>query len=106
MPFPAQLQSMYLWYRKKSLCFSSTEKKDIQEKYEFTMSAHNPTPQRSMTWAQYKDVAEFFTRPKGASAAGKPLDWSLFGTVLPSQEPYCALVLNSIIFFAPLAEGL
>jgi multiple sugar transport system substrate-binding protein len=80
---PASAQSMYLWYR-KDLFDSTAEKDAFKKRYGYDLPS--PTPQRSMTWAQYKDVAEFFTRPKGASAAGKPLDQPLFGTVLQAKN--------------------
>lgn len=80
---PCSAQSMYLWYR-KDLFENNLEREAFKKKYGYELPS--PTAQRSMTWSQYKDVAEFFTRPKGAKAAGQTLEQPLFGTVMQAKN--------------------
>lgn len=80
---PCSAQSMYLWYR-KDLFDSGVEKEAFKKKYGYDLPS--PSAQRSMTWVQYRDVAEFFTRPKGTNVAGQSLDQPLFGTVLQAKN--------------------
>ena len=80
---PASAQAMFLWYRKD--LFSNTEEQaNFQKRYGYPLP--QPTPQRSMTWDQYRDVAEFFTRPAGSTAAGETLQQDLYGTALQAKN--------------------
>ena len=80
---PCSAQCMFLWYR-KDLFDSEEERNRFQEKYDYPLP--QPTLKKSMTWSQYRDVAEFFTRKKGERAGGKELDNDLYGTVLQAKN--------------------
>lgn len=80
---PCSAQCMFLWYR-KDLFQDSGERQSFAERYGYPLP--QPTAARSMTWKQYRDVAEFFTRSKGTKAAGQTLDHDLFGTVLQGKN--------------------
>lgn len=80
---PCSAQCMFLWYR-QDLFSDAGERAAFARRYGYPLP--QPTIERSMTWKSYRDVAEFFTRPKGASAAGKKLDNDLFGTVLQGKN--------------------
>jgi len=80
---PCSAQCMFLWYR-KDLFSDLGERESFARRYGYPLP--QPTPARSMTWKEYRDVAEFFTRPKGATAAGQTLTNDLFGTVLQGKN--------------------
>jgi multiple sugar transport system substrate-binding protein len=80
---PCSAQGMLLWYR-KDLFENEGERNAFKARYGYAMPV--PTPERSMTWAQYRDLAEFFTRPKGQRAAGRFLEDDLYGTVLQGKN--------------------
>lgn len=80
---PCSAQSMFLWYR-KDLFSDPGERESFAQHYGYPLP--QPVPQRSMTWSQYRDVAEFFTRKKGELAAGKPLAKDLFGAVVQGKN--------------------
>jgi multiple sugar transport system substrate-binding protein len=80
---PCSAQCMFLWYR-KDLFSDPGERESFARRYGYPLP--QPTPARSMTWKEYRDVAEFFTRPKGAKAAGQALTDDLFGTVLQGKN--------------------
>jgi len=80
---PCSAQCMFLWYR-TDLFGDPGEQAAFRARYGYDLP--QPTPQRSMTWAQYRDVAEFFTRKAGEKAAGKTLDQDLYGTLLQGKN--------------------
>nr|VFK39950.1 MAG: ABC-type glycerol-3-phosphate transport system, substrate-binding protein [Candidatus Kentron sp. SD]VFK45372.1 MAG: ABC-type glycerol-3-phosphate transport system, substrate-binding protein [Candidatus Kentron sp. SD]VFK79533.1 MAG: ABC-type glycerol-3-phosphate transport system, substrate-binding protein [Candidatus Kentron sp. SD] len=80
---PCSAQSMFLWYR-KDLFASAKEQAAFKESYGYELP--QPTVESSMTWKQYRDVAKFFTRPKGFTAAGEKLEQPLYGTVLQAKN--------------------
>lgn len=80
---PCSAQCMFLWYR-KDLFRSEEEQQAFQQTYGYPLP--QPTIETSMTWSQYRDVAEFFTRTEGETAAGKTLKADLFGTVLQGKN--------------------
>nr|VFJ58824.1 MAG: carbohydrate ABC transporter substrate-binding protein, CUT1 family [Candidatus Kentron sp. DK] len=80
---PCSAQSMFLWYR-KDLFASTKERADFKTAYGYELP--RPTAEFSMTWKQYRDVAEFFTRPKGSTANGEELEQPLYGTVLQAKN--------------------
>ena len=80
---PCSAQCMYLWFR-KDLFNSETERAMFKKVYGYDLPS--PEPEYSMTWHQYKDVAEFFTRTKGSIAAGQILEENLYGTVLQAKN--------------------
>jgi multiple sugar transport system substrate-binding protein len=80
---PCSAQCMFLWYR-KDLFADAGEREAFARRYGYALP--QPSVARSMTWKSYRDVAEFFTRPKGAKAAGKGLENDLFGTVLQGKN--------------------
>ncbi len=80
---PMTTQGMFLWYR-KDLFESKDEQNAFLSRYGYDLP--KLTPEKSMTWAQYRDVTEFFTRKSGEMAAGKTLETDLFGTVLQAKN--------------------
>ena len=80
---PCSAQCMFLWYR-QDLFADAGERAAFARRYGYPLP--QPTVARSMTWKSYRDVAEFFTRQKGALAAGKELRNDLFGTVLQGKN--------------------
>lgn len=80
---PCSAQCMFLWYR-KDLFGSEAEQEAFQRTYGYALP--QPTIERSMTWSQYRDVAEFFTRNEGETVAGKTLEVDLYGTVLQGKN--------------------
>lgn len=67
--------SMYLWWR-YDLLEHPEEQKAFQNKYGYAL----PAP--PVTWKEYRDVAEFFTRKKGATLGGQVLDRDFYGNVV------------------------
>jgi len=90
--FPSNSCIMFLWYR-RDLLENPVERAAFKQKYGYYYSIP-PT-----NWIEYKDVAEFFTRPEeglyGVALAGKRHDactcewmnymWSFGGRVLDEQ---------------------
>lgn len=84
---PASAQTMFLWYR-KDLFSHPSEQEAFAERYGYALPL--PTAERAITWAQYRDLAEFFTRKKGATLAGEVLKQDMFGTCLQAKRhPAC-----------------
>jgi len=80
---PCSAQCMFLWYR-SDLFGDPGEQAAFRVRYGYDLP--QPAPQRSMTWAQYRDVAQFFTRKAGEKAAGKTLEQDLYGTLLQGKN--------------------
>ncbi|MCD6318648.1 sugar ABC transporter substrate-binding protein [Candidatus Aerophobetes bacterium] len=64
--------SMYLWYR-FDLLENPQERMVFKAKYGYEL----PSP--PINWKELRDVAEFFTRKKGETLAGKILDHDFYG---------------------------
>lgn len=67
--------SMYLWWR-YDLLEHPDERAAFEERYGYEL----PAP--PVTWDEYRDVAEFFTRPAGETLAGETLDRDFYGNVV------------------------
>jgi multiple sugar transport system substrate-binding protein len=83
MGLPFSGQSMFLWYR-KDLFENPDEQKAFQQRYRYSLPT--PSAEHAITWAQYRDLAEFFTRRKGTTLAGRPLVQDFYGTVLQGKR--------------------
>jgi len=81
--FPATAQTMYLWYR-KDLFMNPEEQAAFKAHYGYNLPV--PPEETPITWAQYRDLAEFFTRKKGERLAGETLQSSFFGTCLQAKR--------------------
>jgi len=66
--YPMMVLTMYMWYR-KDLLENPAEQKAFREKYGYELA-----PPRN--WDQYRDIAEFFTRP----------DNNLYGTLIQGKK--------------------
>jgi len=71
---------MYTWYR-KDLFTNPDEQVAFKAKYGYDLPVNGPK-----TWKQYYDLAEFFTRKKGETLAGKVLDHDFYGTLLQAKK--------------------
>lgn len=69
---PFHFISMYLWYR-----YDWFDHPDEQAAFKEKFGYDLPNP--PVTWDEYMDVAEFFTRPKGSTLAGQVIDFDVFG---------------------------
>ncbi len=69
---PFHFISMYLWYR-YDWFEHPDEKAAFMEKYGYEL----PSP--PVTWQEYKDTAEFFTRKAGETLAGEVLEHDVYG---------------------------
>jgi len=69
---PFHFISMYLWYR-YDWFEHPDEKAAFKAKYGYDL----PSP--PVTWEEYRDVAEFFTRKAGDTLAGEVLDHDVYG---------------------------
>jgi multiple sugar transport system substrate-binding protein len=101
--YPMMVLTMYTWYR-KDLFENPKEQAAFKAKYGYDLAAPN-------TWAQYRDVAEFFTRPGeglyGTLIQGKKhmalwqeyinFLYSFGGAIMDTQDPsrYGPIVINS-----------
>lgn len=72
LAFPASGMIWQTNYR-KDLVENAEEKAAFKVKYGYELGVPK-------TWAQYRDVAEFFTRKKGDKLAGKVLEKDFYGT--------------------------
>jgi len=78
--------TMLLYYR-KDLFSDPTERANFKAKYGYDL------PQtledfKKLDWIQLKDIAEFFTRKKGETLAGKTLTEDFYGIVLVLSRDY------------------
>jgi len=71
--FPLHFISMYLWWR-YDWFEHPEEQAAFKEKYGYEL----PSP--PITWKEYYDVSEFFTRKAGEKLAGEVLDHDVYGT--------------------------
>ena len=71
LAFPASGMTWLQQYR-ADLFENADEKAAFKAKYGYDLAP-------AKTWAQYRDIAEFFTRKKGQLAGGKPLENDLYG---------------------------
>lgn len=101
--YPMMVLTMYTWYR-KDLLGDPNEQASFRAKYGYDLAA-------PADWQQYKDIAEFFTRPKqnlyGTLIQGKKhmalwqeyinFLYSFGGAIMESNEPsrYGPIVINS-----------
>lgn len=78
--FPSMNFQMVYWYR-KDFMEHPDERKAFKAKYGYDLA-----PAR--TFAQYRDIAEFFNRKKGETLAGKTLEENHYGVgVVGKREP-------------------
>jgi multiple sugar transport system substrate-binding protein len=75
---PSNSAVMMMVYR-KDLFDDPAEKQAFKAKYGYDLAP-------AKTWSQYRDNAEFFTRPQGAVAAGQPLQRPLYGVTLAGKR--------------------
>lgn len=80
---PATAQTMFLWYR-RDLFENAEEQAGFQKKYGYALP--KPTNETPITWTQYRDLAEFFTRKKGDRLAGQILTEDFYGTCLQAKR--------------------
>lgn len=83
MGLPFSGQSMFLWFR-KDLFENADEQKAFESKYGYPLPM--PSPEHAITWKQYRDICEFFTRKKGSTLAGNVLKQDFYGTCLQSKR--------------------
>ena len=83
MGLPFSGQCMFLWFR-KDLFEHPDEQRDFGKRYGYSLPL--PSADRAITWKQYQDLAEFFTRKKGARLAGRTLDKDFYGTCLQGKR--------------------
>jgi multiple sugar transport system substrate-binding protein len=69
----------YAAYR-SSIADHAEEQANFKAKYGYAL------PQPPTTWAQYRDLAKFFTRKKGDTLAGTTLEKNFYGTVIPFKR--------------------
>ena len=75
---PSNSAVMMMFYR-KDLFNNSAERRAFQTKY-----GHALAPAK--TWPEYRQIAEFFTRKKGRTLAGKKLDRDFYGLTLTGKR--------------------
>lgn len=69
---PFHFISMYLWYR-----YDWFEHPDEQAAFKAKYGYDLPSP--PVTWEEYRDAAEFFTRKSGETLAGETLTYDVYG---------------------------
>ncbi len=77
--FPTYSTGVALFWR-TDLFNDATEKANFQKKYGYALKP-------PVTYAEFRDMAEFFTRKKGESLMGKPLEADFYGTVHSNKPP-------------------
>jgi multiple sugar transport system substrate-binding protein len=75
---PSNSAVMMMLYR-KDLLESKAEQDAFQAKYGYALAP-------AKTWAQYRDIAEFFTRDKGDQVDGKASSEPLFGAAMAGKR--------------------
>jgi multiple sugar transport system substrate-binding protein len=83
MGLPFSGQSMFVWFR-KDIFENAQEQQMFMRRYGYTLPI--PAADRTITWKQYKDLAEFFTRKSGSKLAGQVLSQDFYGTCLQSKR--------------------
>ena len=76
--FPSESPTMMMFFR-KDLLADPTEQANFKAKYGYDLAP-------AQNWSQYKDLAEFFTRKKGDTLAGKTLDHDFFGVAMTGKR--------------------
>jgi len=82
---PSNSAVMMMFFR-KDLMENPDEQAAFKAKYGYDLAP-------AKTWAQYKDIAEFFTRPAGATLAGQTLSEPFYGVTLAGKR-HVATVLE------------
>jgi multiple sugar transport system substrate-binding protein len=82
---PSNSAVMMMFYR-KDLMENPEEQAAFKAKYGYELGP-------AKTWQQYKDIAEFFTRPAGATLAGQKLTEPFYGVTLAGKR-HIATVLE------------
>lgn len=77
--FPTYSTGVALFWR-TDLFNDPTEKTAFQRKYGYALKPPE-------TYAEFRDMAEFFTRKKGEPLMGKPLEADFYGTVHSNKPP-------------------
>ena len=94
--YPFSAQTMFLWYRKD--IFKNREEK-IEFKKKFGYELPLPDANNLLTWKQFYDLAQFFTRSKGQKLAGKVLSNNFYGTTLQlKRHPASFYEFSNFIF--------
>lgn len=75
---PSNSAVMMMMYR-KDLYSNPAERAAFQKKYGYALAP-------AKTWTQYRQIAEFFTRKKGQTLAGKKLDRDFYGLTLTGKR--------------------
>jgi multiple sugar transport system substrate-binding protein len=75
---PSNSAVMMMFYR-KDLFQNAAERQAFRTKYGYALA-----PAR--TWKEYREIAEFFTRRKGQTLAGKKLDRDFYGLTLTGKR--------------------
>ena len=74
--YPFSAQTMFLWFR-KDLFENPIERENFESDYGYALPI--PDEHSPLTWREYRDLAEFFTRRQGESLAGEELQVDFFG---------------------------
>lgn len=82
---PSNSAVMMMFYR-ADLFDDPSEKAAFKAKYGYDLAP-------AKTWAQYKDIAEFFTRPAGATLAGQTISDPFYGATMAGKR-HVATVLE------------
>lgn len=75
---PSESPVMMMFYR-KDLLSDPTEQANFKAKYGYDLAP-------AKTWQQFKDIGEFFTRPKGATLAGQTLAAPFYGIATAAKR--------------------
>jgi len=75
---PSNSAMMMMMYR-KDMFENAAEAKGFEQKYGYKLAP-------AKTWAQYRDIAEWFTRAAGKDAGGTALDQPLYGVTLAGKR--------------------
>ncbi|MGQ9676167.1 MAG: extracellular solute-binding protein [Chloroflexota bacterium] len=73
---------LHVYYYRKDLIADPTEQKNFKAKYGYELKAPE-------TWKEARDFAEFFTRKKGETLAGKTLDKDFYGNGMLLGRGWC-----------------
>jgi multiple sugar transport system substrate-binding protein len=81
--YPFSAQTMFLWFR-KDLFSDESEKSAFKQRYGYDLPI--PDEKRPLTWIQFGDIAQFFTRNRGERLAGTQLDEPMYGVALQMKR--------------------
>ncbi len=76
--FPSESPVMMMFYR-SDLFSNPIEQRAFHARYGYNLAP-------AKTWAQYQDIAAFFTRQKGQSLAGKTLSQNFYGLAMTGKR--------------------